>query len=136
PTGVGRTVEHEAVERERALVLVAGNRGAALHVPEDVVPGVADLAGEQAQRVNLRAVGDGAGRQEEQAGVGAGEVRPVALGFKTEHPVAGLPAIADLTADGRAARGVGAFTESGKGSAAIVVDVPALVGPAAAAVHA
>ena len=39
-----------------------------------------------------------------QADIAALEVGPVALGFETEHPGAGLPAIADLTTDGAAGR--------------------------------
>ena len=40
-----------------AIVLVVGDRGAALHVPEHVVPGIAGLAGEQAESVDLGLVG-------------------------------------------------------------------------------
>src|SRR5436190_2805697 len=134
PACFGRAIEHETGVGGHAGVVVAGRRDATLHVAEDVVPGVANLAGDHAEGIDLRAVGDVA---EGEAEVGTGEVGPVALAFKTEHPVAGLPAIADLTADGAAACGVAAFMESRSNHGAnVVVDVPALVGPAAAAVHA
>ena len=40
------------------------------------------------------------------------EVGPVALVFEAEHPVGGLPAIADLSTDHRAARLMAAFNEA------------------------
>src|SRR6202007_2417348 len=69
---------------------------------------------------------------EQQAGVGAREVSPVALRFQAEHPRTGLPAVTDLATD-RAARGVMAtFRDRKDGSAggrragpAIVARTPA-----------
>ena len=87
-------------------VAIRGHGRAALDVEQHVVGGVADLAGEQAERVDLRVVGDAGS---EQADIAALEVGPVALGFETEHPGAGLPAIADLTTGGAAGRIVATF---------------------------
>src|SRR6201999_261705 len=53
PTGLAGGVDHEAGGGEEAVVLVVGDRSTTLDVPEHVVPGVADLAGEEAERVDL-----------------------------------------------------------------------------------
>ena len=65
---------------------------AALEIQQRGVPGVTDLAGEQAE-ASIASVGI--------AGVGcvaAPQAGPVALGFETEHPGSRLPAIAELSA--------------------------------------
>src|SRR3954468_20544735 len=75
PAGVVGTIELGSGQTARsdAAVAVAGDGGAALHVKQRVIPGVADLAGEQAESIDTGAVGD-AGHG---AGTPAGEVRPV-----------------------------------------------------------
>src|ERR1700733_10035101 len=80
-------------------ILIVRDGCAALHVPEHVVPGVADLAGEEADGVDLGLVQDrGSCEGSERADVRSFQVRPVALRFEAEHPVGHLPAIAALTA--------------------------------------
>src|SRR5260221_2223750 len=88
-------------ERARGVidaVRVRGHSRTALDVQQEGVGGIADLTGEQAERVGLRVVHETGA--EEPAGVAALEVSPVALPFHAEHPGAGLPAIADLATDG------------------------------------
>src|SRR6185437_1574024 len=134
PAGFGGSVEHDAAEQ--AVVLVAGDGSATLDVAEHVVPGVADLTGEEADRVDLGLVDN---RRERcgRACIRALQVGPVALGFKAEHPVAGLPAIADLATDEAAGRIVATFRHGrDRSRAGDVVQVPALVARTAAAVHA
>src|SRR5262245_37172479 len=58
-----------------------GDRCAALHVPENVVPGVTNLPREKTQRIYLR--GPRVTR-EEQAGIRVSDVGPITLGFETE----------------------------------------------------
>jgi hypothetical protein len=86
--------------------VVVGDGGAALHVDQDAVPGIADLAGEQTEAVDLAGVGL-AGEQE--TGAAAFEIRPVALRFQAEDQRRHLPAIADLATDRSAGRVVAAF---------------------------
>src|SRR5205823_1893258 len=74
---------------------IARHRSTALHVEQDIVPGIADLASEQSERVDFRTVSKG---RESQADVRSAKIGPVALAFEAEHPIAGLPAITDLTA--------------------------------------
>src|SRR5947209_7836302 len=100
PTGLVVRGQQRAGGRAEHLVLAAGHSRTALDVEQDVVPGVADLTGDQTERIDLGAV---AGR-EQRADVVAGEVGPVALAFHAEHPLAGLPAVADLTTDGATGR--------------------------------
>src|SRR6185369_6754083 len=102
PAGVvtGDGGEHIGAGKERT-VFVRGHSRTALDVEQDVVGGVADLAGEQAERIDARFVAQCRGSYEGH--VAALEVGPVALSFKAEHPGTSLPAIADLATD-RAAR--------------------------------
>src|SRR3954454_17189733 len=89
----------------RDFILAADDSRTALGVKEDVVPGVADLTGNQAERIDLRAVASPEPR--DRADVVTREVGPVALTFDAEHPLARLHAVADMTADrvaGRIAR--------------------------------
>ena len=74
-------------------------------------------------------------RTEEEAGVGAAEVGPVALAFDAEHPSAGLPAITDLTTGGAAGCVMATFCSEERAAEA-VVQVPALVARTPAAVGA
>jgi hypothetical protein len=53
---------------------IVGHRGAALHVEQDVVPGIANLAGEQPERIHLRAI-DETGKEE--ARIGCTQISPV-----------------------------------------------------------
>ena len=87
---------------EDARSVSAVNRGAALDVEQGVVPGVADLAGEQAERIDLRSVGE-AGT--EQADIASLSGRPSRPALRGRTPRSALPAIADLAA-GDAAGGV------------------------------
>src|SRR3954451_17171476 len=92
----------QCAAKGRDFILAAGDSRTALGVNEDVVPGVADLTGDQTERVDLGAVA----RREQRADVVAREVSPVALTFDAEHPRARLRAVADLTADRAAGRTV------------------------------
>src|SRR5229473_2094501 len=103
PAGLAHLVEHDAGRGEEARIAVVGDRGAALHVPENVAPGVADLSGEEADGIDLGLVG--VGNERCQARIGSLQASPIALGFHAEYPTGALPAIADLTA-GQAAGGV------------------------------
>src|SRR5947207_1400168 len=60
-------------------VAVRGHGSTALDVEQDVVDGVTDLAGEQAERIDVRMVAES---RVLQAHIAAREVGPVALGFK------------------------------------------------------
>ncbi len=95
-------------------------RGAALHIEQRVVPGVADLAGEQAEGIDAGAVLD----TENVAGILAREVGPVALRFETEDEGAALPAIANLAAGDGASR---IMASLGRGGGEADSLVPALV---------
>src|ERR1700738_4856568 len=116
---------------ERAMA-VGSHRGAALYVKQSVVPGVADLAGEQSESVDFGLVREEShGGQE--AAVDALEVSPVALRFEADHEGAGLPAIADLTTGGATGRIMATFSAdecAGRGYAvpAIARQPPAAVG--------
>src|SRR3954468_304105 len=57
PAGFARLIIFVAGCGEEGAVFVVGDRSAALHVPKNVVPGVADLAGEEADGVYLCLVG-------------------------------------------------------------------------------
>src|SRR6478736_9090499 len=108
---------------------IAGHRRAALEVEQRRVPGVADLAGEQAD-----AIGFGAGRESrvDQADARVAEIRPIALSFQTEHPVAGLPAVADLAA-GDASGSIAATVSEVKASHIKEIHTVAALSPAAIA---
>src|ERR1700686_2931181 len=146
PTGFPGTVDKQACRNGEGPILVASNRGTALDVDQDVVPGIADLTREQAERVDPRLVPEPRRkerRREEQAGVGTLEVSPVALGLHAEHPAARLPTVADLTT-GRAAGGVMTSLRNGRGKRgdnaawdkSIAGEIPALAAPAATTVDA
>src|SRR5712671_1739325 len=107
PTGVIVAVERNASERVVAPELVVHDRCAALHVEQNVVEGVADLTSEEAEPVDPRAICQrhtAENRGGDQAGAGTLEIGPIALSLKSEHPGAGLPAIADLTTGNSAGR--------------------------------
>src|SRR6185295_12777511 len=75
---------------------VARHRCTALYVEQRCVPGVADLAGKEANTVGRGARGE---QRIEHANPLVAEIRPIALGFQTKHPLTGLPAITDLATD-------------------------------------
>src|SRR5438552_3694724 len=104
PAGVVAGDASERASNGVDAVAIRGHRSTALDVEQDVVDGIADLTGEQAERIDVRVVAEAG---EHQARVAAREVGPVALGFKAEHPGASLPAIADLTTDRAAGRVMG-----------------------------
>src|SRR5882757_9787449 len=114
------------VEGSEAAV---GYRSAALHVEQCVVPGVADLAGEQAECVDLGAIGLSG---ESQAGVGTTQIGPVTLSFDTEYPASALPAVTDLTTGDAAGCIVTTFrTDENAGPVCGVVPAVATRTPAA-----
>src|SRR5262249_1905051 len=132
PAGVADGVGGENVGADNeAAEAVVRHRGAALHVEQHVVDGIADLAGEKAEGADTRLIVEA---RSEQADVPALEVRPVTLAFNTEHPGAGLPAITDLTTGDTAGRVVATFV--GDEHAGRSGEVPALAAPIPSAVGA
>src|SRR5262245_34479813 len=129
-----RRIEQHACGGHRASEFVVGHGGAALHIPKDVVPGIPDLAGEQAERINpgiVSPVGN------ENADVRSVQISPVALRFETEHPTGALPTVTNLTANHAAGRIVTTFTEGGHDSCTREVrNIPALVARSPTAVGA
>src|SRR5581483_8739892 len=118
--------------RDDARIFVVGQRSTTLHVKQRVVPGIAGLAGEQAESVDLHLVGD---QWENEAGGGAVEVGPVALRLDAEHPIVGLPAVTGLAADSAAGAGEATLRCRREGDAEQRVVGPATAIPAAAAVE-
>src|SRR4051794_12850977 len=110
PTGFVRAIKNEAARGDNSVVMIAGDSGAAFDIPKNVVPGIADVACNQPERINLAAVG-GTDVGSKHAGVRALQVRPIALPFDAEDPTGGLPTISNLTADHPSARIVTAFTK-------------------------
>src|SRR4029077_1541529 len=104
---------------------IRGHRSAALHVEERVVPGITDLTGEQAKRIDARLVGD---TSDQRARIAALQIGPVALRFETEHEGAGLPAITDLTTGNAAGRIMATFRSGAGEVPAIVARTPTTVG--------
>src|SRR5262245_46565987 len=101
PAGVTRRIEQRASGGHRASEFVVCDGGAALHIPKNVVPGIADLAGEQAERFDLGIVSPSGN---ESADIRSLQISPVALRFQTEHPTGDLPTVANLTANHSAGR--------------------------------
>src|SRR3954447_17296233 len=127
PACFTRRIEQRACGGHRAPVFVIGHGGAALHIPKDVVPGIPDLAGEQAERFNLGIVSPSGN---ETANIRSLQISPVALRFEAEHPTGALPTITNLTANHSAGRIVTTFTEGGYDSCTGEVrNIPALVAP-------
>src|SRR5207248_2782209 len=93
--GVADAGDNHVGAGEVAAEAVIGDRSTTLHVEQHVVEGVADLAGEEAERTDVRFIVESGCND---AAVAAPEVGPVALAFDAEHPGACLPAIAELTA--------------------------------------
>src|SRR5258708_17055956 len=134
PACFTRRIEQRARGGPRTSVFVVGHGGPALHIPKDVVPGIPDLAGGQAERFNLGIVSPGG---DESANIRSLQIRPVALRFETEHPTGALPTVANLTADHSAGRIVTTFTEGGHDSCAGEVrNIPALAARSPTAVGA
>src|ERR1700688_758466 len=133
PARFAALIERDASGRDEAGVLVGGDGAAALHVPKHIVPGVADLAREQAETVDAGLVGD-AGKK--QAEILAFQTGPIALRFDAEHHGSALPAVTDLTAGHAAGVVIAAFGCARDGRATEHAGVgPAFVAPAAAAVE-
>ena len=125
PACFTRRIEQHACGGHRTSEFVVGHGGAALHIPKDVVPGIPDLAGEQAERFNLGIVSPVGN---EGANIRSPQISPVALRFETEHPTGALPTVTNLTADHSAGRIVTTFTEDGHDSCTRKVrNIPALV---------
>src|SRR5580692_8279846 len=116
----------------RTAVFVVGHGRAALHIPKDVVPSIADLAGEQAQRFDLGIVSPIGNKK---ADIRSLQISPVALPFQTEHPTGALPTVSNLTASHCAVRIVTTFTE-GDDRSKEACDTPAFAAQGAAAVGA
>src|SRR3977135_547140 len=132
PACFTRRIEQRACGGHRTSVFVVGHGRAALHIPKDVVPSIADLAGEQAERFDLGIVSPSGN---ENANIRSLQISPVALRFQTEHPTGALPTVSNLTANHSAGRIVTTFTE-GRDRSTEVRDIPAFVAPAPAAVGA
>src|SRR6202022_3848922 len=132
PACFTRRIEQRACGGHRTSVFVVGHGRAALHIPKDVVPSIADLAGEQAERFDLGIVSPSGN---ENANIRSLQISPVALRFQAEHPAGHLPTVSNLTANHSAGRIVTTFTEGGDRYTE-VRDIPAFVAPAAAAVGA
>src|SRR5882672_6708411 len=134
PACFTRRIEQRARGGHRTSVFVVGHGGAALHIPKDVVPGISDLAGEQAERFNLGIVSPVGN---ENANIRSLQISPVALRFETEHPTGALPTVSNLTANHSARRIVTTFTEDGHDSCTGEVrNIPALVARSPTAVGA
>src|ERR1700676_2619939 len=126
-----RRIEQRACGGHRTSVFVVGHGRAALHIPKDIVPSIADLAGEQAERVDLGIVSPSGNKN---ANIRSPQISPVALRFQTEHPTGALPTGSNLTANHSAGRIVTTFSDGGESTEAR--DIPAFVAPGAAAVGA
>src|SRR6202012_4943262 len=99
PAGlIARAGEEATTGKAEDIVMGVSHGGAALDIEQGIIPGIADLAGEQAERIDPRTVAGGASGEE--ADIRSREISPVALSFQAEHGRAGLPAVADLTTDG------------------------------------
>src|SRR5258708_3373264 len=96
PAGFSYPVNGEAYSGCETLILVVGDGTAALHIPEHVIPGIADLAGEQAQRIDGGSVAQRGPIK--QADIRSAQIGPIALCFQTEHHTAAHPTVADLGA--------------------------------------
>jgi len=122
PPGLARRIVEKPGWNIEYPVLVAGHGGTALHVNERIVPGVADLGGEQAECIDAGLIpvsGNG------QADIITAEISPVALRLYTENPVGALPAIANLAADRGPRRIVTTFW--GRSAAAAGAAAPSVI---------
>src|SRR5262245_42877760 len=91
--GRGETNSRQCVKNGEGIV---GDGCAALDVEQCCAPRPADLAGEETDGIGLRA---GRECRIEEAHARTAEVGPVALCFESEHKLAALPAIADLSTE-------------------------------------
>src|ERR1700743_199989 len=105
------------------------NRRAVLHIEQEIAPGVADLSGEQPDRVDFGLVGR-TGKTGELGRIRTLQIGPVALRFEAEHPGRALPPIASLAARGGTARGMAPFGSNDQ------VRIPAVMAPCATIVAA
>src|SRR6476660_1115187 len=104
PAGRADLGQFNAGKRSEDAKAVARHRRTALYVEQRLIPGVADLAGEEADTIGFGASGDEAISEggkliEKRAEARVAEIRPIALCFHAKHPLTGLPTVADLAAD-------------------------------------
>ena len=100
PAGRAGRGQFNAGKRFEDAKAVACHRRTALYVEQRLIPGVADLAGEEADTIGFGASGDEARRNGSKNRLTrVAEIRPIALCFNAKHPLIGLPTIADLAAD-------------------------------------
>src|SRR6476659_5311210 len=136
PAGRAGRGQFNAGNRFEDAKAVAGHRRTALYVEQRLIPSVADLAGEEANTIGFGASGDEArtGKRinEKQAGPRAAEIRPIALSFQAEHPLTGLPTVADLSADDTSGPRGAAVSEA-KDTKTIEIQAAVALTPAAVA---
>lgn len=106
------------------VIGIACHRSAALGVEQHGIERVADVAGQQAQRICL---GANDACREGGADIGAAEVGPVALTFDAVDRIEYLPTIADLAADGASSRIMAALGGDAIEIPAIVARSPATI---------
>src|SRR6185295_9015972 len=94
PAGRAGRGQFNAAKRFKNAKAVARHRRTALYVEQRLIPGVADLAGEEADTIGLGACGDEAPSEggkliEKRAEARVAEIRPIALCFQAKHPLVG-----------------------------------------------
>src|SRR5262249_46783345 len=112
PSGFACGINKKIVARDEGPIIVADDGATALKIPEHIVPGVADLSGEQAEGVDLGFVGktgNGKSGPSQTVEIVTREVSALALCFEAEDPIRCLPAIANLAADSAAGCVMAAF---------------------------
>src|SRR3954451_23028084 len=95
PAGRACRGQFNAGRRGEDAETVVRHRRAALEVKQRGVPGVADLAGEQADAISFCL-----GREQwiDKAETRVAEVCPITLSFQAKNPLTGLPTVAELAA--------------------------------------
>src|SRR6478672_6357366 len=135
PTGPLCLPKADAGEGIEDVEALACDGGAALHINQGCIPGVADLTREEAQAID---VGFPGVSSVQQRGIHKNtlgpEISPVALSFQSKHPGARLPAVTDLATDNATTLIIASFSEYVKEPK--LGDIEALPGPAIAAVRA
>ena len=135
PAGRAGRGQFNAGKRFEDAKAVARHRRTALYVEQRCVPGVADLAGEEADTIGFGASGDEArtGKLiEKRAEARVAEIRPIALCFQAKHPLVGLPTVADLAADETSGPRAAAVSEA-KDTKTIEIQAAVALTPAAIA---
>lgn len=113
-------------DRRVGLVCVAGHHSTALGPKQHGFESVADLAGEQAERIRLGSIDV---RRESGADIGAAELCPVVQAFNAVDHIERLPAIANLATDSAGGHTMAAFGSN-------ACEIPAVMARAPAAVNA